>query len=145
MDYPSYCLVGMVLSCRGLTENVHSPQFVCSRIEVLITVNLPVLLGVMWGFVASMVHFLLLRHTIRRLLGTGTKPSSMAAQVSSLWRMLVVGSFLVAGLFWETVRVNGLVVVLAYAVSFLGVIMVYGIRLSMETIRAEALHKESGR
>jgi hypothetical protein len=106
-------------------------------------VILPVLLGVSWGFVASGVHFLLLRRTIERRLQVGKAPSSMVAQVSSLWRMLVVGGLLVAGLFCGPVRVD--VALVAYAITFLGIIVVYGIRLSLETARAEALHKESGR
>jgi hypothetical protein len=106
-------------------------------------VILPILMGVSWGFAAAGIHYLLLRRTIERRRQAGAKPSAMMAQVSSLWRMGAVGGFLLVGLFWETVRMDAAVV--AYAVSFLGVIMIYGIRLSLETARVEALHKESGR
>ncbi len=106
-------------------------------------VNLPILLGVSWGLTASGVHYLLLRRTIERRRVAGGKPSAMLAQASSLWRMCAVGGFLLAGLLWERVRIDSALV--AYAVSFLGVIVVYGIRLSQETARMEALDKESGR
>lgn len=104
---------------------------------------LPVLLGMMWGFLASGVHFLLLRRTIATRLEGGKTPSLMAAQASSLWRMLVVGGLLVVGLIRGVIRLD--VALVAYAISFLGMIVVYGIRLSLETARTEALHKESGR
>ncbi len=104
---------------------------------------LPILLGIGWGLAASGVHYLLLRRTIERRRVTAGKPNSITVQISSLLRMLVVGGFLVVGLGWGRIHVK--VAVLAYAISSLVVIMVYGIRLSMGAIQPEALHKESGR
>lgn len=104
---------------------------------------LPILLGIGWGLTASGVHYLLLRWTIERRRVTAGRPNSIAIQVSSLLRMLVVGGFLVAGLGWGGISVK--VAMLTYAISSLVVIMTYGIRLSLETTRMEALHKDSER
>ncbi|GMV66136.1 MAG: hypothetical protein AMXMBFR75_19320 [Candidatus Hinthialibacteria bacterium] len=95
--------------------------------------DMPILMGCMWGVLTAGVHFLLLRKSLNTVGNRPMTPSVWIWRISSTSRILAVGVILVMGVLWKNLRLDAAIV--TYAVLHTVMMIGYGVYLSGHSTR----------